>query len=373
MLKKTSFCLLFFALMYLGGFAQLADKQAGTETQKLYKNLYHIYGKRILLGHQDDLAYGVGWKYQEGRSDIKELTGQYPAVMGWDVAGLEKDRPVNIDGVPFKTIEKFIKRTYQNGGINTLSWHMNNPLNDATAWDKTEGSVKSALPGQAKHALFKTWLDKFAVFVQALRGENGEAIPILFRPFHEHSGDWFWWGAKGGSADEYKALWRFTVTYLNQEKKLHNLIFVYNTSDFKTAEEYLRRYPGDDCVDILSFDTYQYGKVENGTAFKTKLIQGLDIQSQIAKAKSKIAALGETGYVEVPDPEWWTNVLWKGIEKAKPIYVLLWRNAGYRPKENDQHYYAPYKGHASAADFLKTLGDKGFMLQNDLKKYNPYK
>ena len=68
----------------------LVDKKATPETQKLYKNLQALTQKGILFGHQDDLAYGVKWRYEEGRSDVKDVTNDYPAVYGWDLAGLEK-------------------------------------------------------------------------------------------------------------------------------------------------------------------------------------------------------------------------------------------------------------------------------------------
>ena len=69
---------------------QTADKSATKETQNLLLNLKKLLPKGVMFGHQDDLAYGVGWKYVPGRSDVKDVTGEYPAVYGWDYSGLEK-------------------------------------------------------------------------------------------------------------------------------------------------------------------------------------------------------------------------------------------------------------------------------------------
>ncbi|MBK6282145.1 MAG: hypothetical protein IPF54_05280 [Draconibacterium sp.] len=92
-----------------------------------------------------------------------------------------------------------------------------------------------------------------------LKTEDGKYIPILFRPFHEHTGSWFWWGKDLCSVEEYKVLWRFTVSYLQNEKNIHHLIYTYSTDRFKTAGEYLERYPGDDIIDVLGFDLYDRG------------------------------------------------------------------------------------------------------------------
>lgn len=70
----------------------LADPKATVETKIMYKNLVTLVNKGILFGHQDDLAYGVNWKYEAGRSDVKDVTGDYPAVYGWDLSGLKKIR-----------------------------------------------------------------------------------------------------------------------------------------------------------------------------------------------------------------------------------------------------------------------------------------
>ncbi|MDQ0638449.1 mannan endo-1,4-beta-mannosidase [Pedobacter sp. W3I1] len=372
MIKKILPCFLFFCLPFVTVFGQLIDGKASLQTKNLYKNLAKLSGAKVLFGHQDDLAYGVGWKYQNGRSDIKDLTGEYPAVFGWDISGLETNQKENIDGVPFDKMKQYIKKAYDLGTINTLSWHMDNPISGKNSWDTSSIAVKSILPSGSKHLLYKSWLDKFSVFVKSLRGTDGKAIPILFRPFHENGGGWFWWGAKSCTPQEYKALWQFTISYLRDKKQLHNLIYVFNPCGFKTEEQYLERYPGNNYVDVLSFDYYQYGEVEKGESFAQDVAKNLAIQNKIARRSKKISALAETGYVEIPDANWWTNVFAKAIQENKPSYVLFWRNAGYREKEKDNHYYAPYPGQISAPDFLEFIKGNNILLQKGLKKYSVY-
>src|SRR5690606_24598530 len=77
------------------------DAKATQETRSLHAFLHRLQGERILFGHQDDLAYGVHWRYQSGKSDVKDVAGDYPAVMGWDIGGIEYGHEVNLDAVPF--------------------------------------------------------------------------------------------------------------------------------------------------------------------------------------------------------------------------------------------------------------------------------
>jgi hypothetical protein len=105
---------------------------------------------------------------------------------------------------------------------------------------------------------------------------------VLFRPFHEHTGGWFWWGNKTTPDAEYKALFRYTADYLKNRKKVHNLLYVYNTgTEFANAQEYLNRYPGDDVIDILSFDTYQWGDASANRSF----VEGMDMRLSIWQPK----------------------------------------------------------------------------------------
>ena len=136
-----------------------ADKKATREMINLYHNLKKLVAKGIMFGHQDDLAYGVGWKYEPGKSDVKDVTGDYPAVYGFELGRIELDQPVNIDSVPFDKMKIFIQTVYERGGVVTLSWHLNNPLTGKTAWDPAPGTVASILPGGQKMNYIKAgWI-----------------------------------------------------------------------------------------------------------------------------------------------------------------------------------------------------------------------
>ena len=193
-------------LLSTTGRAATVDANATKKTKALYANLKKIAQRGIMFGHQDDAVYGIGWKYDSGRSDVKSVSGDYPAVFGWELGNLELGRSHSLDSVSFDTIRTRIKEVYSRGGVNTISWHVNNPLG-GNAWNcNSTEAVKSVLPGGAQNELFKVWLDRLATFIGSLRDDKGNAIPILFRPFHEHTGGWFWWGSKQCTPQEYIAL-----------------------------------------------------------------------------------------------------------------------------------------------------------------------
>lgn len=370
--KMLMICLLI-SFVISGCAVRQSDPKASRETAQLYKNLLSLSETRILFGHQDDLAYGVSWKYQNDRSDVKELTGEYPALFGWEIAGLEKDALLSIDSVPFSKMKEFIIKAYDMGAVNTITWHLDNPLNGASAWDTTMNSVAAILPGGSRNGLYTSWLDKVAVFIKDLKGSDGNAIPIIFRPFHELSGNWFWWGKKYCSPEEYKQLWRFTKDYLSGSKGLHNLLYAYNMADFENAAQYMERYPGDEYVDIMSFDAYQYSDPVNDKSFSTQVGARLDIQDSIARKHHKIPAFAETGYEAVPYPQWWTEVLQPALEGKRVAYVLVWRNAGARAGHEGLHYYAPYNGQVSAPDFLKFYLWDRLVFEEKIREYDIYR
>ena len=158
-----------------------ADPQATPETQALYRNLFRIADEGVMFGHQDDALYGHDWKYEEGRSDVRECCGDYPAVFGWELGGLETGADRSIDDVPFAEITRLLCAAYGRGAVNTVSWHPQNPESGASAWDgKTSTAVSSILPGGANHAQFRLWLDRLAGFFVGLKSADGTCVPVLF-------------------------------------------------------------------------------------------------------------------------------------------------------------------------------------------------
>ena len=140
--------IVFFTSLSSFGQGRTIDKKATKKTKALYSNLQNISNTGVLFGHQDDLAYGIGWADEVGRSDVKTVSGSYPALYGWDVSKLGAE--LDIDGVNFENMKSWIKEVYKRGGVNTISWHMDNPATGGDSWDKTP-AVFTILPGGEKH------------------------------------------------------------------------------------------------------------------------------------------------------------------------------------------------------------------------------
>ena len=340
-----------------------ADKKATRETRALFYSMQRLLGAGIMFGHHDDTAYGVGWRFEADSSDVKSVTGSYPSIYGWDLARIEHDSIHDINGIAFKLQKQLVKDAYERGGINTFCWHMDNPANGKTAWDTTRNTLKDLIPGGIYYDAYVQYMDRAADYLKELKGKNGEAIPILFRPFHELTGSWFWWGKKQNTPEEFKALWQFTIDYLRNNKKLHNLLIVYSTADFDSEAEFLERYPGDGYVDFVGFDNYCTNSVAD---YQTKLNKRLGVLDAIAINHHKLACLPETGYVQIPQADWWTKVLLPTTVKHKISYVMAWRNG------NNNHYYVPYPSQVSADDFVKFFDSPQMIFQNRLTPLSVY-
>lgn len=330
------------------------------ETQKLLANLHKTAQKGIMFGHHDDTLYGIGWKNDDGRSDVKSVCGDYPAVISFDLGGIEIGDSGNLDKVYFKKIKNEIVNHYNRGGLVSLSWHARNPLTGGDTWDVSDSTVvKSILPGGSNHEKFLGWLNNVSLFIKSLVNEDGIRIPVLFRPWHEHTGSWFWWGQDLCSTEEYKQLWRLTADCL-KENGVDNVLYAYSPgAEPQDTIQYLERYPGDNLIDVLGFDTYQFDR----DVFLENLNRSLSIIDSIGKSHNKLIAITEVGYESIPDAEWWTKTLLPVIENYSLSYVLVWRNAC--DKEN--HFYAPYPGHVSSEDFIEFYNNKKSLFASDIE------
>ena len=190
-----------------------------------------------MFGHHDDVVYGIGWEsdYDNDstigtKSDVKSVCNDFPAVLSFDLGHIELGEDKNLDGVPFKRIRQEIINHFDHGGMITLSWHLDNPLSGGTSWvadslkDIEKNTIASVIEGGKQHELFLTWLDKVADFLNSLETPYGVKVPVLFRPWHEHTGSWFWWGQDFCTPEQYKSLWTLTVDRL-KDKGVVNALY----------------------------------------------------------------------------------------------------------------------------------------------------
>ncbi len=342
--------------------ARLVDDRATAETRALFLRLRQLAKTKMLFGHQDSTAYGVGWSGEANKSDVKEVTGSFPAVHGWDIGRLGGKN--NLDGIEFEHLKQLIKEAHQRGGINTISWHMRNPESGRGYLDRSAraNGLPYVIPGGSHHKHLQRKLDAFAEFLSELTDSDGRPIPIIFRPWHENNQLRFWWAARGGGED-YIALWRFTVEYLRDKKEVHNLLYAYSplsgpllrkdanqdNGQDNGPSNYVspkRGYPGDAYLDVVGIDDYS-GKGERISAAARLVVQ-------VATPRGKIAALAEVGPgAGLPSnraSSFFTTQLLAPIKNdpvaSKIAYALVWRNF------NDHHFWVPPKGHPDAEDFI---------------------
>lgn len=348
----------------------ISDKQATKETVALFYNLKKLGKTKVAVGQQD--AFNGFYQNAGGDSDIKKNTGYDPALLGSDFMFItDKNNNNQSDNWFYQQEQKIIndtKAAYAKGMINTFSWHLREPYNedsfytsDMTAEQKNT-AFKSVLPGGSNHEWYKKKLDKVASVFLNLKGAKGELIPIIFRPFHEFDGSWFWWGANFCTPEEYKTAYKFTVDYLKNTKGVHNVLYAFSPDNsYNTAEGYLSRYPGDAYVDVLGMDNY--GDFNNqGNEGARKANAKLKMLSNLVLINKKIVALTETGYrvtaETAPVADWFSNYLYSALNDNPTFdaniievnYVMFWNN-------DNNGYYVPNGSVSNSADF-KTFAEK---------------
>lgn len=234
----------------------LSNPDASEETVRTYKYICDSFGS-VMLSCQQESTWMGSPDYE--MDYIYKNTGRYPAMRGLDF--------MNGD---FDGVVKRSEEWHEKGGIVTICWHTGingrgyrESLDDIPDFDKllTEGTDEY-------NGMIANW-DKAADALAKLRDEH---IPVLWRPFHEFDGKWFWWG-KGGN-DNFIKLWRMQYDYFTHKKGLNNLIWVLGYSgDVKDGW-----YPGDAYCDVIGSDTY-----DNSTNLKAwKRLKSMDTGKPIA-------------------------------------------------------------------------------------------
>lgn len=358
---------------------RLSDIEGTTEANLLFNYLADFVNRRkILFGQQHATDAGESLSendLQAGgiNSDVKSLTGKNPAVIGWDaylcIAG--KERP-GIKGDPEKSVHllaKSMNAAHEQGSIIVLSMHPDNFVTGGPYNDLTGDPVTNILPGGSAHEKFNKWLDYVVELSKLLKDKNGHQYAVIFRPFHEQTGDWFWWGTKTTTTDQYKYIYTYLVTYLRMHG-VHNFLYAYTPGADMTGNEcrYLLTYPGDDYVDLLGLDIYDCQAPIGTEEWRKGLIRDLEMVVKLAKEKKKIPILSEYGRhlknnTANVAPTWYTDVF-NAIEKSQKAWhiamMYTWANFGY-----PDNIYVPYRQFADQlviADFEKFTSDSDLIM-----------
>lgn len=225
----------------------LSNENASESAKAVYAYLQEIWGTACLTGQMESIWMGSD-DYE--MDYIEENTGKLPAIRGLDFMSND-----------FSGVVRRAEEWWEKGGIVTICWHTgadfssgyNECLSDDINWEE------AFVPGTDTYQALLEGMDRAVPALQEL-AEAG--VPVLWRPFHELDGGWFWW-SKGG-ADHFVKLWQMMYSRYTDYWELDNLIWVYAYS--QSGEELAAWYPGDAYVDLLGADSYTDGA--NGSLYQ---------------------------------------------------------------------------------------------------------
>jgi mannan endo-1,4-beta-mannosidase len=292
----------------------LVSPNASPNAVKMFGFIREHFQKKVISGvmtntvMQNDSHYTPDTvENQEEVAWIIKASGKTPALLGVDFmhsAGMEAENEWHIGYT--KATVALAENIYKKGGFPAYCWHWKDPSHTVDAFyspssgntPNTSFNLTKAFIDQATCTTFDSSsvefkgivrdLDIIANYLKSLADKN---IPILWRPLHESSGKWFWWGYSGPTA--CKALYRLMFDRFTKQHGLNNLIWVWTTDE---AGDALTWYPGDDYVDIIARDYYYYPREANHGS----LVASFEKLKEMFGGK-KIITLGENGSVPFPD------------------------------------------------------------------------
>ena len=322
-MQRACFFILFVFSSSIAFSTEPVNPAATQDVQKVLKYIIELKGNGVLTGQQNLADSVTRWT-----NKVFEITGKYPALLGEDFSYGKEAFKKRLD-ITTAAVEH-----WKEGGLVTISWHQVNP----DRWDGSanEGEFSDTQVAMTKerfrellqektviHDKYIAHIDTIATYLKTLRDSG---VVVLWRPYHEMNGGWFWWGAK----PDFKSLWKLMYDRYTNYHGLNNLIWVWSPNISNPIVEY---YPGDDYVDIVGFDGYPRD-VRNWDSDET-LKNELDEMKKLSK--NKIIALTEVGWL--PEMEWMKN------ERPEIVWFLCWWT--HLTKENteltiQQIYNHPY-------------------------------
>lgn len=351
-----------------------ADPRATPETETVLANLRSFdfqssdpFDHRVLIGQQEaNVSNRSTYGTSPVTSDIERVANKAPGLVSYELSSAYPNATSMFDVDAFRqgrdALRRLILDQHKKGVLVSLVWHMRCPK---TAGDRDRYSpsecpadytMSELLERKANGqpgAHFHEWraiLDELAELLWSLKDEHGKLVPVQIRPFHELTGNWFWWGSQNDPS-VYAAAWREMVSYLRDGRGLHNTLWVFCPAAPSDTGLFASFYPGDAFVDVIAFDRYDLGSgFDRGYASDLRVIGGF------AKGHKKVAAVAEVGrdlLHQSASPDWFSRSMLEPLKHHSFAYVALWRNAPW-----EKFIPEPTDG-ATAADFASMSRDDG--------------
>jgi mannan endo-1,4-beta-mannosidase len=258
----------------------LVTPTPSSQTIKLYNFLKENFGTKTISGTMANYSTNIDeavW--------VNSQTGKWPAMVGFDF--IDHTAPTQ-SWVKYNAPFTLGQDWWNNNGVVTLMWHWRDPLNKTGAFYTKDTNFDVSKISDKSSNEYKEMIADIDVIATYLKPFQAANIPVLWRPLHEASGRWFWWGAKG--ANPCKELWITMFDRLVNYHKINNLIWVWTSDADVSASSW---YPGDNYVDIIGMDIYA-GENQHSSQYIA-----FNKVREFSNGK-KIIALSECG--SVPDP-----------------------------------------------------------------------
>lgn len=291
------------------------NAQTNEKTMEVWNYLRSVYGKQVITCQQmmgnecyEDLVF-------------YNATNDLTAMKGYDFIFCTGS--YHSDDM----IDEAIEWSKESGGLCAFTWHWNVPKDI----DNPEGGyafytseitnfsqVNAVTPGTKEYETVIHDIDLIATKIQRMESEG---VTILFRPLHEASGAWFWWGLQGRDSatnEVFQKLWYMIYDRLENYHKLTNIIWVWNGQNPHTAIhpnafdiEGIDRYYDQEDISAEALSTYYekcYGELAGYDKYCAELA-GME-------STGKMMALTECGYIPDPDGIKAANTMW--------LYYMVW-------------------------------------------------
>ena len=281
-------------------------------TIEVYEFLKDNFGKKTISGVMTlDLLDGNNTLPLASQSEVSYInsnTGKTPALVGFDFMHSTGKNSTNSWQMTYTSAAlEMAEELWNAGGIPTFSWHWRDPNQNGddfytnnTSFDLTNAFTNSSYTEWNTNSTeYKNMIKDIDIIAGYLEQLQCAGVSILWRPIHEASGKWFWWGAKG--AEPYKQLYKLMFDRLVNYHHLNNLIWVWN-SDGTDADW----YPGDAYVDVVGRDFYYS---EGSTYNHSSLVCDFEALAKQTNGK-KLVTLAENGAVPYPENMATDNAMW---------------------------------------------------------------